>query len=127
MNKLPSEVIAPASCGVYSPPKLQVYGAIVELTRSGTGSVADSRANKRAAVSDVAAKENVIEIGRHQLGFGLYLFDYRPEFRDACGQGRRFGVMAQEVEAIVPEAVSMGADGYRRVDYSKLGIVCAVN
>lgn len=30
--------------------------------------------------------------------------------------------MADEVEAIAPEAVSKDANGYRRVDYAKLGI-----
>ena len=30
--------------------------------------------------------------------------------------------MADEVEGIVPEAVSLDADGFRRVDYARLGI-----
>lgn len=30
------------------------------------------------------------------------------------------GVIAQEVEEVLPEAVSMGADGYRKVDYMRL-------
>jgi hypothetical protein len=30
------------------------------------------------------------------------------------------GVLAQEVESVVPEAVTTGLDGYKRVDYSKL-------
>jgi hypothetical protein len=32
------------------------------------------------------------------------------------------GVMAQEVAAVAPEAVVQGADGYLRVDYSRLGL-----
>ena len=54
---------------------------------------------------------------RSSLGIGLYLFDYKPEFRDAWGHGRQLGVMADEVEAVMPNAVSVRADGYRTVDY----------
>ncbi|HZC58157.1 MAG TPA: hypothetical protein VE396_19240, partial [Xanthobacteraceae bacterium] len=32
------------------------------------------------------------------------------------------GVMAQDVQQIVPKAVSSGRDGYLRVDYDKLGL-----
>src|SRR5579863_9102957 len=32
------------------------------------------------------------------------------------------GVMAQEVQTIVPSAVSRGRDGYLRVDYDRLGL-----
>jgi hypothetical protein len=34
----------------------------------------------------------------------------------------RVGVMAQEVLAVAPEAVSRGRDGYLRVDYGRLGL-----
>ncbi len=33
---------------------------------------------------------------------------------------RQVGVIAQEVEAVLPEAVSEDAQGYKSVDYSKL-------
>ncbi len=36
--------------------------------------------------------------------------------------GRQFGVMADEVEAVLPQAVVMHPDGYKRVDYALLGI-----
>ena len=61
-------------------------------------------------------------VGRHSLGFGLYLFNYKAEFRNAYGHGRQFGVMASEVEAIVPAAVSEGPLGHKTVDYAMLGI-----
>ena len=38
----------------------------------------------------------------------------------ACGHGGHFGVMADEVERIVPEAVSVHPNGYRQVDYASL-------
>jgi hypothetical protein len=61
-------------------------------------------------------------VGEHPAGFGIFLFDYKAEYRDAFGHGRQFGVMADEVEGIVPEAVMVAEDGYRRVDYARLGI-----
>lgn len=38
------------------------------------------------------------------------------------GFERQFGVMADEVEALVSQAVVMHPDGYKRVDYAQLGI-----
>ena len=77
-------------------------------------------------MSDRRTKENIARIGCHPLGMGLYLFDYKPQYREQCGLGRQFGVMADEVEAIVPDAVSMGEDGFKRVDYGMLGIAHAL-
>jgi hypothetical protein len=72
--------------------------------------------------SDRRAKGNIVRIGDHAPGIDLYLFDDKPEFRDAWGHGRQLGVMADEVEQAMPQAVSVYADGYRRVDYAVLGI-----
>ena len=65
-------------------------------------------------------KDNIARIDTHPAGFGLYLFDYKPEY--SAVTTRQFGVIAQEVENIVPEAVVVGADGIRRVNYALLGI-----
>ena len=67
-------------------------------------------------------KENIVHIGTHPMGFGLYLFDYKASFKAACGHGRHFGVMADEVECVVPAAVITQASGYRAVNYALLGI-----
>ena len=46
----------------------------------------------------------------------IYRFAYN-------GSGRAYvGVMAQEVQALVPEAVVRGRDGYLRVYYDKVGV-----
>ncbi|MBA3056247.1 MAG: tail fiber domain-containing protein [Sphingomonadales bacterium] len=66
-------------------------------------------------------KENIVRVGERPAGFGLYLFDYKAEFSE-FGAGRQFGVMADEVEAIVPEAVTVGSHGFRMVNYALLGI-----
>ncbi len=72
--------------------------------------------------SSRAIKENIVRIGTHPLGIGLYLFDYGPEYRDRYGSGRQFGVMADEAEAVMPEAVFAHPGGYEVVDYAMLGI-----
>ncbi len=73
-------------------------------------------------MSDRACKTNLTRIGTHPIGIGLYLFDYKAEFQESAGRGRQFGVMADEVEAVMPEAVVMHPDGYKRVNYAMLGI-----
>ena len=105
----------------YRAPKLVVYGSVRNLTGAVTPNLLGDTLTTRP--SDAACKENAVRVGEHPAGFGIYLFDYKPAFRDAFGHDRQFGVMAQEVEPIVPEAVTFGTDGYRRVDYARLGIV----
>ena len=81
----------------------------------------------RKPCSERRVKENIVRIGDHPFGFGLYLFDYRPEHRAQWGHGRQFGVMIDEVEIVMPEAVCMHRDGYKRVDYGMLGISRSIN
>ena len=110
----------------YTAPSLVVYGAVGDLTQSGTrGSTernCQTSSSRRRCGSERRIKENIVRIGDHPLGFGLYLFDYRPEFRAQWGHGRQFGVMIDEVETVMPEAVFGQPDGYKLVDYSRLGI-----
>jgi len=73
-------------------------------------------------MSDRKTKENIIKIDTHPLGIGLYLFDYKTKFRNDTNQKRQFGVMADEVEKVMPSAVSIGENGYKQVDYSQLNI-----
>lgn len=56
-----------------------------------------------------------------------YLFDYQPRYRETWGQGRQFGVMADEVEAVRPEAVSVHPDRCKPVNYAMPGIGRNVN
>jgi len=115
----------------YAAPLLTRYGALKDLTQSGSGTVQENtrkngscggRLTRRPCASDRNVKENIVRIGDHPLGIGLYLFDYKPEFSDKWGHGRQFGVMAQEVETVMPEAVCTHTDGYRMVHYGMLGI-----
>jgi hypothetical protein len=112
----------------YSPPALVLYGQVAALTQGSTtcGANDSSSCTPGSTMgpmsSDRQLKENLARIGTHPLGMGLYLFDYKAEYRERWGEGRRFGVMADEVEAVIPEAVSLHADGYKLVDYGMLGI-----
>lgn len=105
----------------YQAPVLRVYGAVSQLT-AGQGNSPVDGSSGMGMTSDRAAKENIVRIGNHPLGIGLYLFDYKPAYRETAGFGRQFGVMADEVEAVLPRAVVMHPDGYKMVDYTLLGI-----
>ena len=66
-------------------------------------------------ISDIRLKRDIAEVGR--LANGLPLYRYRYPWSDI----EYVGVMAQEVAAVMPEAVLRGTDGYLRVDYARLG------
>lgn len=104
----------------YERPTLTVFGSVRNLTGGSVATDIDDLSNMMT-MSDSSTKENVVAVGTHPAGFGLYLFDYKAEFA-AEGEGRQFGVMADEVAQIAPDAVAKGEDGILRVNYAKLGI-----
>jgi hypothetical protein len=110
------------SKNLYVSPIVKVYGTVADFTQSGGTQGTEGKSGKAAFTSDRQVKENIVRIGEHPLGIGLYLFDYKPPFRQACGYGRQFGVMADEVELVMPQAVSIHATGYKVVDHTMLGI-----
>jgi hypothetical protein len=65
-------------------------------------------------VSDRRLKRNIVRVGTHALGIGLYEFSY------IGSTVRHTGVMAQEVLTVRPNAVITGPDGFYRVDYGAL-------
>ena len=72
--------------------------------------------------SDIRMKENINPIGHLPNGLTVYEFEYKPEFKDKeyNGHGKRIGVMAQEVEKVMPHAVKTLDDGYKVVLYGML-------
>ena len=74
------------------------------------------------AKSDIRTKENIKAVGKLPNGLIVYEFEYKPEFKNSegAGYGRFRGLMAHEVEQVIPEAVFETADGYKAVDYSKV-------
>lgn len=71
------------------------------------------------AGSDIRIKQDIHPIGKLNNGVPFYAYQYKPEYRATWGHGPQIGVMAHEVEHI-PGAVSIHADGYKLVDYSKV-------
>jgi hypothetical protein len=66
--------------------------------------------------SDLALKHDVVLLGYLDNGLGYYRFSY-------LGSTTAYvGVIAQEVQALIPQAVTRGRDGYLRVYYDKLGL-----
>jgi hypothetical protein len=106
----------------YNSPVLRVYGAVRQLTQGGGSAATFDGMSTMIKASDRALKTNLVRIGTHPLGIGLYLFDYKAEFQALAGRGRQFGVMADEVETVMPEAVIVHPDGYKRVNYAMLEI-----
>jgi hypothetical protein len=78
---------------------------------AGTGMMAG------AMMSDRRVKENIIKIGVLDNGLNLYSFEYKPEWKDEAGHGKFVGVMADEAETIMPEAVIIRPDGFKMVNY----------
>lgn len=64
-------------------------------------------------LSDSRLKADIVRIGTHPLGIGLYEYTIFGT--------RQQGVMAEEVERVLPTAVMTGTDGYKRVNYAMLG------
>jgi type II secretory pathway pseudopilin PulG len=72
--------------------------------------------------SDIRAKENIEAVGWLPNGLPVYEFEYKAEFKDKAGHGRYRGVMAHDVEEIMPQAVNVDSNGYKLVSYPMLGI-----
>jgi len=72
--------------------------------------------------SDIRMKENIKQIHWMPNGLPVYEYEYKPEFKDhpLAGHGKFVGVMAQEVEAVYPHAVTTLDNGYKAVNYGLL-------
>jgi hypothetical protein len=79
----------------------------------GGGRGGGGRAGRR---SDIRLKHDIVFLGYLNDGLGFYRFSYNGSSKPYVG------VLAQEVERIVPAAVTRGRDGYLLVNYEKLGL-----
>ena len=66
--------------------------------------------------SDIRLKTDIRQVGTTAHSLPLYTFRYIDK------ADHYEGVMAQDVLKVMPSAVSVGEDGYYRVDYHMLGI-----
>jgi hypothetical protein len=82
------------------------------ISRGGGG----GRGGGRGRRSDISVKHDIALLGYLPNGLGYYRFSYN-------GSDRAYvGVMAQEVQPLMPEAVQRDRDGVLRVRYDRLGI-----
>ena len=88
----------------------------VEIPPTTGGSNPPPSFNPNGATSDMRLKKDIIRVGTTRYQLPLYDFSYIDQL------GRFEGVMAQDVLKVVPEAVTIGADGFYRVNYTMLGI-----
>jgi len=103
----------------YRSPTLFALGSLRGVTLGSGGKGADG-VQGMTRMSDRRAKRDVVRIGEHRLGLGIYQFRYRKPYAALCGAGRHIGVMADEVADRYPDAVLRDADGYLMVDYGRL-------
>jgi hypothetical protein len=82
--------------------------------RMGGGRMGGGRGGGRR--SDVRLKHDIVLLGHLDNGLGFYRFVYNG------GRTVYTGVMAQEVEQIMPSAIVHDRDGYLSVRYEKLGL-----
>ena len=70
--------------------------------------------------SDIRMKENIKQVYSLANGLPVYEYEYKPEFKDLAGHGKFVGVMAQDVQKVIPDAVLTLDNGYLAVDYGKI-------
>ena len=109
--------------------RLQVNGDI-RVGTGTTGCVKDNDATVIAGTcsSDARLKKNIVPFGAildKVAALQPVHFDWRvAEFpQKHFGARRSFGLIAQEVEQVLPELVTEDEDGYRAVHYSKLPLM----
>lgn len=87
-------------------------------TMGGIGSVLGGAAQAWKAFSDPRLKTAIVPVGKDQrTGLVIYEFAYLSD------PSKRFrGVMADEVQNVMPAAVSTAENGFLQVDYGLLGI-----
>jgi hypothetical protein len=110
--------------------KLQVLGDIRVGTTGTNGCVRrfDGNGLVGTCVSDRRFKRDITPFGS-VLGSvaalqPVHYYWRAAEFPDRhFGDGRAYGLIAQDVEAVLPELVVTGADGFKAVDYSKLPLL----
>ena len=107
--------------------KAQLYGSVYGGLLSGLGGLLGTSSQNAPwwtglipGVSDVRLKENIEPAGVTQDGIKLYTWDWKEDHKPVFGDHPTYGVLAQELLEVMPEAVHKGADGYYRVDYSEV-------
>lgn len=116
LNRASQEAMARTQArAMQSAAKWQAAGSVVSGVASGIGAAG----GVRNFFSDISLKTNIKFENKVINHLPIYSFEYK---NSNYGSGRYIGVMAQDVEKTYPEAVSTSPEGYKMVDYSKIGI-----
>lgn len=94
---------------------MQRYGIAANQAASNAGglfNLAGSLGSAAIMASDRRLKSNIVRLGTHPLGIGIYAYNIFGE--------RQLGVMADEVEQVKPEAVLTHSSGFKMVNYGAL-------
>ena len=71
-------------------------------------------------VSDRRLKTNIQQVGALPSGLNVYTWDWTKEGQRIAGNAQRIGVIAQEVQDVMPSAVTEHESGYLMVNYGAL-------
>ncbi len=99
--------------------QMQAYQAQVEQQSAlmqGLFGIAGKGLGMLGGLSDSRVKENISPVDTLPNGIELYKFNYKWD------RTPYVGVMAEQVQQVMPEAVSANAGGYLMVNYAKLGV-----
>jgi hypothetical protein len=105
-----------ANAVVYCAAGVYRAGCVVRPGVASVRGVARRTTRRVVRRSDMMLKHDISLLGHLDNGLGFYRFSYN-------GSDKAYvGVMAQEVQTVMPTAVLRGSDGYLRVFYDKLGL-----
>ena len=90
---------------------------LLEVGKNGDGT--EAVANAWQTFSDIRLKKNFTSI-ENPLKKLKAINGYYYYWKSGSDTSRQIGVIAQEVEKVLPEIISENDDGYKSVDYSKL-------
>lgn len=111
---------AGTTAGVADPSKLltkeEMKSKSMKTGWGGGGVGEDATLNAVNVMSDIRAKEKIERTGKSPSGIPTYEFNY-------IGDNNRYsGVMAQDLLEMNIDAVSMGDDGFYRVNYNNIDV-----
>jgi hypothetical protein len=114
---------------IYREPHLSEFGHVSVLVKSGSMLVAETNPGCLTGQpfmalpcppSDARLKTDVRKLSDHPLGVSLYVYRYDRSVRSTLPDGLFFGVIAQELQSVLPEAVIADEAGFLSVDYGQL-------
>ena len=100
----------------------QGYNSQVVTKPSTLGQIAQIGAAGASAYakSDIRLKTEIKRVGKLPNGIPVYRWEWTKEAKEIVDDQPAFGVLAQEVLEFMPDAVTLGTDGYYEVDYRKV-------